>query len=104
MGRSLFYITVENMEEAEKIAEVLIKEKLAACVNVIPGMRSFFCWEGEVQSESEILVIGKTKSVLVEELVECVKKYHSYELPCVITFNIEDGNPPFLEWIDKETR
>lgn len=101
--RSLFYITAENLEEAEKIAGALIKEKLAACVNVIPGMKSYFYWEGKVQSDDEVLVLGKTRSSLTNELVECVKKNHSYDLPCILTFSIEDGNLPFLKWIDDET-
>ncbi len=104
MSRSFFYITAGSMEEAEKLAAVLVEERLAACANIFPKIKSFFYWQGEAQSEEEVLLVGKTKSSLVDELVEAVKKHHSYELPCVITWEIGGGNPPFLEWIDAETR
>lgn len=104
MSRSFFYITAGSMEEAKKLATVLVEEKLAACVNVFPKIHSFFYWQGKAQSEEEVLLVGKTKSTLVDELVEVVKKNHSYELPCVITWEIEGGNPPFLEWIENETK
>ncbi len=102
--RSVFYITAENMNEAEKIAKALVEKKLAACVNVIPGISSFFYWEGEVQSEKEVLLLGKTKSELVDELVQEVKEQHSYEVPCTITWDIESGNKAFLDWIGEETK
>lgn len=104
MDRSIFYITAENMAEAEKIAELLVRTKLAACVNIIPCLKSFFYWEGKLQAEEEVLLIGKTKSVLIDEVVETVKKHHSYEVPCIISWKIEGGNQEFLEWIDKETK
>ena len=101
---SLFYITAESMEEAQRIAQVLVEEQLAACVNVIPRLVSFFFWEGEVQSEEEVLVLGKTKSDLIDELTNRVKEVHSYDLPCVISWDIDAGNQAFLDWITMETK
>ena len=103
-NRSVFYITAGNMEEAEKLARVLVEKKLAACVNVLPGIKSFFYWEGEVQSEEEVLLLGKTSSELVEELTEEVQQQHSYEVPCTLTWDISGGNKQFLDWIGEETK
>ncbi len=102
--KSVFYITAGDAQEAEKLVRVLIEKKLAACVNVIPKIKSFFYWENEVQSEEEVLLFGKTKESLVEELVEEVQNQHSYEVPCTITWNIEGGNKSFLDWIGEETK
>ncbi len=101
---SVFYITAGSEEEANKVATALVKNNLAACVNVIPKISSYFYWEGEVQAEEEILMIGKTRSELVDELVEKVREVHSYELPCVITWEIDGGNQDFINWIIDETR
>ncbi len=101
--KSMFYITTGNMEEAEKLARLMVERRLAACVNVVPGMRSFFYWEGEVQQEEEVLLLGKTREELVEELVRLVKENHSYHLPCTVTWNMDGGNQAFLDWIEIET-
>lgn len=104
MGRSFFYITAGSREEAEKIAAVLVENNLVACANVLGGVQSFFQWEGEVKKEEELLVVGKTRTDLVGELVEKVKEVHSYDVPCVISWPITHGNSEFLHWIDRETQ
>lgn len=104
MRLSFFYITAASMEEAEKVCQALVKERLAACANVISGIKSFFFWEGEVQNEPEVVIVGKTRSELADKLVEKVKEVHSYEVPCVITWPIEKGNLEFLKWIEEETQ
>ena len=103
MRQSMFYITVGGMKEAEELAAKLVEEKLAACINVIPQMISFFYWEGKAQNEEEVLLIGKTRTALMEKVVQFVQKNHSYDLPCVVSWNLDGGNPAFLEWINKET-
>jgi len=104
MQNSIFYITAPSMEVSEKIARHLVEKKLAACVNIIPKLKSFFYWEGEVQSEEEVLVLGKTKTSLIQELEEGVKEVHPYEVPCIISWEIDAGHKPFMEWIAEETR
>ncbi len=104
MGRSFFYITAGDEKEAERVARSLVEKNLVACANVIPQVKSFFRWEGEVQSEKECLVVGKTRTSLIEELVQEVKNVHSYDVPCVLSWPIEKGNPDFLRWIDSETK
>jgi len=103
-SRSIFYITAGSLEEAENVAHVLVDHQLAACVNVIPKIISYFNWEGKVQSEEEVLVLGKTKTELVDEVVQMVNETHSYELPCVITWKMDSGNQAFLDWISLETK
>lgn len=104
MGRSFFYITAGDEKEAERVATSLVEKNLVACANVISGVKSFFRWEGEVKSEKEFLVVGKTRTSLIEDLVQEVKNVHSYDVPCVITWPIEKGNPDFLRWVDSETK
>ncbi len=104
MGRSFFYITAGDEKEAERVATSLVEKNLVACANVMSGVKSFFRWEGEVQSKKEFLVVGKTRTSLIEDLVQEVKNVHSYDVPCVITWPIEKGNPDFLRWIDSETK
>ncbi|MFB6306163.1 MAG: divalent-cation tolerance protein CutA [Flavobacteriales bacterium] len=98
------YITTRDEQEAEKVGSSLIKGKLAACVNIIPGMRSMFWWEGKVDSDNETILIAKTKASLIDQVTEHVKSVHSDDCPCVIALPIENGNPDFLKWIDEETK
>ena len=103
MELCLVYMTASSAEEAETIAEALVGERLAACVNVIDGMRSTYRWEGAVQHDSETVVIAKTRRALVERLTARVKALHSYSCPCVVALPIVGGNPDFLSWIEEET-
>ncbi|UMZ72897.1 divalent-cation tolerance protein CutA [Natranaerofaba carboxydovora] len=99
----MFYITAETMKEAEAISKQLVEDRLVACVNVFPRIRSFFYWEDKAKSEDEVLMIGKTRTALVEKLIERVNELHSYTVPCVVTWEIDKGDPEFLGWIDEET-
>ncbi len=104
MSQSMFYITAGGMEEAEKLAKMLVEARLAACINIIPRMKSFFYWEGKAQNEEEVVMVGKTRTALLEKVVEQVRKNHSYDLPCVVSWNLDGGNPAFLDWINEETK
>ncbi|MEM2934568.1 MAG: divalent-cation tolerance protein CutA [Methanocellales archaeon] len=99
---SIVYITASNFEEAKRIARILVEERLAACANFFP-ITSSFQWKG-VQEASEVAVIAKTKFEKVEEIIERVKQIHSYEIPCIISWKIEQGYKPFLKWIEDEVR
>ncbi|MHC4944861.1 MAG: divalent-cation tolerance protein CutA [Planctomycetota bacterium] len=96
-------VTVGNMENAEKIAHTLVDEHLAACVNVVPEVRSFYRWEGKVADDRELLLIIKTRSRLFDRLKDRVLALHEYELPEVIGLGIEKGHQAYLDWIAKET-
>ncbi|XP_052189388.1 protein CutA, chloroplastic [Diospyros lotus] len=98
------YVTVPNKDSGKKLAESLVKEKLAACVNRVPGIESVYQWQGEVQTDSEELLIIKTRESLLDALKEHVKANHEYEVPEVIAMPIIGGSIPYLEWIKNSTR
>ncbi len=104
METNLVYMTAKDMSEAKKIASAIVEEKLAACVNILPGMESIYHWQGKVENEMEVVLLAKTKSMLVAQLTDRVKELHSYDTPCVVAVSISGGNPDFLEWIAAETR
>ena len=104
MPSIVVYVTVPNKETGKKLAEGLVKEKLAACVNRVPGIESVYQWQGEVQTDSEELLIIKTRESLLEALKEHVKANHEYEVPEVIAMPIIGGSIPYLEWIKNSTR
>jgi len=97
------YMTAGSMDEARDVGRVLVQERLAACVNIIPGVRSLFWWEGQVQEGDEVVMVAKTRKDLLDRLVERVKDVHSYDCPCVVAMPIQGGNPPFIDWIGTET-
>ena len=96
---NLVYMTAGSKDEALTIGKALVAKKLAACVNVIDQMNSIFEWEGEVQHDTEVVLIAKTAESRVPELIETVKAEHSYDCPCIVCLPVSNGNPDFLEWI-----
>lgn len=97
------YIIAKNEAEARKIGKTLIEEKLAACVNFFP-VQSIYRWKGKVYEEGETAMIAKTRIDLVDKLVQRVNVLHSYEVPCIVSWIIEKGNPAYLDWIQEETK
>ncbi len=97
-------ITASNIEEANKIAEVLLNQRKAACINIVPGVSSLFWWQGKLDSAQESLLIVKTKASLLPEVISLVKGVHSYDVPEIIALPIVGGNQDYLEWIDKEVK
>jgi periplasmic divalent cation tolerance protein len=93
------YMTAKDMEEARSIGDRLVESGLAACINILGSIDSIFMWKGEIQHDTEVAFIAKTKAGKVPELVEMVKSLHSYEVPCIISLPISDGNPEFINWI-----
>lgn len=103
MKISLVYITTDSYEIAEILGKKLIEENLAACVNILPGMTSFYRWQGAIETAKETVMIAKTQTSLVEQLTTRVKFLHSYTVPCVVAVPIEGGNPDFLKWVERAT-
>jgi periplasmic divalent cation tolerance protein len=97
-------ITANSGEEAETIARTLVNEHVAACVNIVPGVRSLFLWEGKTQEEKEVLLICKSRQPLLEELVQRVKSLHSYSVPEVIALPIIAGSGEYLDWVKENTK
>ncbi|KAL6641146.1 hypothetical protein ACP70R_019327 [Stipagrostis hirtigluma subsp. patula] len=98
------YVTVPNREAGKKLAGSIISEKLAACVNIVPGVESVYWWDGKVQSDAEELLIIKTRESLLDALTEHVKANHEYDVPEVIALPIKGGNQKYLEWLKNSTR
>jgi periplasmic divalent cation tolerance protein len=97
------FITVADEEEARLISRVLLKQRKVACINIIPGVNSLFWWQEKIDSAEESLLVIKTRSVLLDEIIQLVKEIHSYDVPEIIALPIIGGNRDYLEWIDNET-
>ncbi len=96
-------ITTQNAEQGASIARALVEERLAACVNVVPQVRSFYWWEGKVQDDAEALLVAKTRRALVDRVVARVRELHSYTLPETIALPIVAGSERYLAWVAAET-
>ena len=104
MSRELIVlITAPNMEEAARIAETIVSERLAACVNIVGGVASIYRWQGEVTRDNETLMIVKTSDERYDELERRVKELHSYTTPEVIAIKIERGSADYLNWLREST-
>lgn len=95
----LVFITASSEEEAALIAKTLVDEHHAACVNVVPGVRSFFYWEGRTQDAQELLLICKTSQECFDRLVARVKSLHSYTVPEIIAAPVAAGAPDYIAWL-----
>ena len=98
------YITTSNKEEARRIGKELVAARLVACVNIFDGINSLYWWDGEIQDDSETVLIAKTKQPLMEELIEKVIELHSYDVPCITSWPIREAHQAYIDWIDKETK
>jgi periplasmic divalent cation tolerance protein len=99
MQSHIVFITAGSAEEAERIAHALVEERLAACVNIVPGVTSVYRWEGQVQRDAEVLLVAKTLEANVARLAQRVKELHSYDVPEVVALPITDGSPEYLAWL-----
>jgi periplasmic divalent cation tolerance protein len=99
MKINFVYMTAGSKDEARKIGKELVTAKLAACVNILDNMNSFYRWEGEVQDDTEVVMIAKTTEARMPQLIEKVKSLHSYDCPCIVSIPVAGGNPAFLDWI-----
>lgn len=97
-------MTAGSPEEARRIGEALVEDRLAACVNIIDGMHSIYRWEGKLQQDRETILIAKTTRERLPALIETVEAMHSYDCPCIVSFAMDGGHPDFLEWIGAEVR
>ena len=97
-------VTASSKEEADKIAQGLLEEKLAACVNIVEGMESRFWWQGKIDSAKEFLLIIKTRKTLFNKLAKKVQSLHSYTVPEIIAIPIISGSKAYLDWINDCTK
>ena len=94
--------TCGSSEEAGRVARALIEKRLAACVNVLPGVRSVYRWKDVIEDEEEVLLLIKTSRPLMEELRGEIERLHSYEVPEVIALAVVDGSGRYLAWMNRE--
>jgi len=97
------YVTVAA-EKAGQLSRDIIENRMAACVNIVDKVKSIYRWKGEITTDTESLLVVKTATKKVESLIKFVKENHSYEIPEVVSLNIAEGNPDYLDWLDAETK
>jgi len=93
-------ITASSQDEAERIATALVEEMLAACVSVVPQVTSIFRWAGRVERAQEWLLVAKSRSDVLGELVRRVQALHSYEVPEILALSLAGGSEAYLRWLD----
>lgn len=103
MVARLLYVTVGSADEATEIGKALVEERLVACVNILTPTQSIYRWQGEIQMDTECVMIAKTRDDLVDSATARIRALHSYDVPCVVALPIDGGNPAFLNWIVEET-
>ncbi len=96
---SVVFVTVGKEEEALALGQALVQERLAACVNIVSGVRSIYRWKGEVCDDRELLMIMKTRTSLVQALQDRIKALHSYDVPEIIALPVDQGLPEYLDWV-----
>lgn len=99
---SMVYLTIGGEGEAQKMAQTLIQESRAACVNILGKIQSHYKWKGKLQTEEEVAVLIKCPTKLVDQLVTRIKELHSYDCPCVVSWTLNGGSPEFLNWIGQQ--
>jgi periplasmic divalent cation tolerance protein len=99
----LVYTTFPSIEAATATGEKLVKRRLAACVNMIPNMTSIYEWDGQLQRDSEVVMIVKTRSSHAAAVTAAIKADHTYETPAVLVLPVDGGSEPYLAWLRAQT-
>lgn len=99
----LVYVTVGTLEQARQLGRQVVEARLAACVNIIPGMQSIYHWQGRLCEENECVLVAKTTAARRAALMARLRELHSYECPCIVALPIVAGHQPFLDWLATET-
>lgn len=99
----MVFITASNEDEAARVAGDIVSSRLAACVNIVKGIRSVYRWQGKIEDEGEVLMIIKTRRDLFGALKKRVKELHSYSVPEIVAIPVVEGSEEYLRWIKEET-
>ena len=102
-GAIVVFMTAANGEEAARLAEMLVGSHLAECVQILPEMESVYRWQGNIERQSEVLLLAKTTRAKFAELEREVRALHSYDTPEIIAVPVVDGSAPYLDWLSKAT-
>jgi periplasmic divalent cation tolerance protein len=94
------YAVFANVEEAERIGRTVIEERLAACVNILPPIRSIYRWKGEIETADEVAAIFKTHHWRSDALMERIAELHSYDVPCIVAWPIEKIVGSYADWVE----
>ncbi|MEQ1696433.1 MAG: divalent-cation tolerance protein CutA [Hyphomicrobiaceae bacterium] len=103
LGLVLVYATFPSGEAATVVARTLVAERLAACVNIIPGMTAIYAWEGVVHEDAEVVAIIKTQRARVEAVFAAVKAKHTYANPALLAVEVQDGTEAYVAWVRAQT-
>ena len=95
--------TAPSLEEARRIARMLVIEKLVACANLISGVESIYLWKGQLETSQEVKVYLKTRAELFARVRNLIQQNCSYEVPEISQIQFDDGNPPYIEWVESST-
>lgn len=99
---TLAYVTCPDIDEARRLGRVLVLERLAACVNILPKMESFYWWNGKIENDQETVLVAKLPEQARDSFLERVIALHPYETPCVLFIPVTGGNPDYLDWLTRE--
>lgn len=94
------YAIFANVEEAERIGRTVVEERLAACINILPGVRSIYRWQGKVDSAEEVAAILKTSAATADALITRIAALHSYDVPCIVTWPIDKVLASYADWVE----
>jgi periplasmic divalent cation tolerance protein len=92
-------VTAPTMEEAAQLGRMLVEERLAACANLVPGLRSIYRWQDAVQDDAEVLLLIKTTANVFDRLAQRIQELHSYDIPEVLALPVVAGLPAYLQWL-----
>jgi periplasmic divalent cation tolerance protein len=96
--------TCPDRDQAERIADRLLEQRLAACINILPGVQSFYRWQGSIESASEVLLLIKTRSALISEVQATIASLHSYDVPEFLVLSVSGGSEGYLAWLEASLR
>lgn len=100
---SIVLVSMPDAEKASLMARGLVEQRLAACVNVLEGVRSFYKWKGEICEDPEVLLLIKTRRALLEPLIQSIRSLHPYELPEILALDVSGGLSEYMSWVMEET-
>jgi periplasmic divalent cation tolerance protein len=103
MALSIVYTTLPARDAAVTLARDVVSQQLVACANIIPGMTSVYRWKGELEESEEVILLLKTQTELVPQVMQAVKSLHPYETPCILSWNLDAAGADFENWVISET-
>lgn len=100
----IVYITAPSMEIAQLLAQSLVEQRLAACVNLVGSIQSVYLWQGSLHQDEEVLMVVKTRRTHLDTIADVLRTLHPYDLPELIAFPVVGGSPAYLDWVEQSTK